>query len=748
MDEHRKDQEAKRIQKREEMKLIYKRYIGVKTVYYYDDFMSIDTETSHEAGYTWISSIQVYFRNQFYLFRKPMHFINFLNEIIERLDLYNQKRLICIIHNASYDLSYLIGYFQKYLPDKDDRSCIMRDTHNIVAYRQGGIDIRDTYALCNTSLEKWGKDLNVEHKKQVGLYDYNKVIYQDSYLSKDEITYDKYDVLSLYECFKKQLAIHNDTLASVPYTSTGYVRRDTAHFCRQDKYYRKKYFCETRLTLDQLDDCIMSFAGGYTHNNRFFNGKIIRGLIGHRDFRSMYPSILRCYLLPVGKPFTIFDLKNPLLNINEMDIFRLLKMSPEYYTVSKLWIKSAVLKDKKITMPFMQYSKLDVISEGKNTKCLKDNGRVLSFHGDAVINVDNFMLQILTEQYELECMVLKVIRFKTGYLPQCLCNLIDTYFKAKSDLKIEHQKNKKLYGELDERTIEAGINLMLSKQKLNGIYGMFVQNPLANEYDIDYESDEIINSTLLQNMDDEQRETELNNFYNNYNKYLPYQVGIFVTALARFELYEYIKTIGYANVYYCDTDSIFYKKTAAIEKRIEALNKKKHANAAALKAFIVNSEGKEIYYDVFEEEDDLKAFKGLHAKCYAMIEKDSDEFTCTIAGVPARTMIAMKEKPVYLTREEELCGYSADDKINNPDLKINPVKGLQNLSDKFIFNVNTGTTCNYSDYMLKEEKDVIINGHHINTFGGGVIAKLDHKQIKNMNLSDIEIFNKTEQAVI
>ena len=73
-------------------------------------------------------------------------------------------------------------------------------------------------------------------------------------------------------------------------------------------------------------------------------------------------------------------------------------------------------------------------------------------------------------------------------------------------------------------------------------------------------------------------------------------IGVFTTAIARSLLYEFITLIGYNQVLYCDTDSIFYISSPEIEARIEARNKEKEKKAA----YIINSEGKKIYYDVFE----------------------------------------------------------------------------------------------------------------------------------------------------
>lgn len=721
------------------------RYKGNKTIYYLNDVMSLDTETSKSNDITWLSSIQVYFNKAYFLFRTPTEFLRYMEHVIEMYGLNYNHRLMIIIHNASYDLSYLLGYIQKYLPDKDDRSVIMRSKHNIVSYRQGGLDFRDTYALCNKSLEKWGKDLNVTHQKKIGLYDYEKVIFQDSILTEQEKEYDKFDVISLYECFHKQLEIYGDTINTVPYTSTGYVRRECFKICRKDKYFRNNYFINNRLNFEEFTMCINSFSGGYTHNNRFYSNKVVTGLIGHRDFRSEYPSELRCYPLPFGKPRMYYDVTDKLTSKKKLKVDDVLNLYPKYSSVVMIQIREAIIKDKNITMPFLQFSKMKHL---KPYNCIKDNGRVLSYIGDCILYVDNLLLKILCDQYKLKVRILKVLTFENTYLPQPLCELIDNYFKGKSDLKIKANHLKETYGEFDPRTVDAMLDLLLSKGGLNGIYGMFVQSPLCDNYDIDYDKEEMIIEELRAHKTKQVQSEMLDEFYKNRRKVLAYQVGCFVTALARFELYEYICAIGYDKVLYCDTDSIFYLKDEETEKRIEQLNKVKHQNAIDRNAFITDSKGNKIFYDVFEQEDDLIAFKGLHAKCYGCITKDKNEFVCTIAGVPSKTLIGMKDdKPIYLTREEELCGITKDIKLSNLDVKVDNMKAIENLTDGFTFYTNTGTTCDYKHYMFNENKYFVIDGHIIETMGGALISKLDSKQIKNIDDYDISTECTTSKEI-
>lgn len=696
------------------MSWICERFQGDKTLYYWDEPIVLDTETSHVNDKTWISSIQVLFEDNYYFFRKPSELMDWYKKIIIYVGGVNSyHRLVTIIHNASYDLSYLIPYIQLELPNKEDRTGIYESAHKIKMYRQGGLEFRDTYILSQCSLEKWSKDLNVEHQKQVGLYDYSKVIYQDTELNEDELKYDKYDVLCLYECYKKQMELDHDTICTVPYTSTGYVRRDFRKASRHDKNYRRKYFINTALDVEKYKYCVNSYAGGFTHNNRFLKSETHRKLVGHRDFRSHYPSQMRVSPLPFGAPKFVYDFSKDKVKWNIQDV---LELYPEYSTISKIYIEKAVLRNKDISMPFFQYSKLDFYSEEglKETLCIKDNGRIINFEGAAYTYIDNHTLKIISEQYRLEYVIVKVLAFKNEYMPQCLAECIDYYFKMKDNLKREVKRCEKEYGKYDPRTIEAAINLQKMKGRLNGIYGMFATNPLYDFIDIDFEEEQPFIEKAIKT--DDEVAAALDRFYHSKNSFLPYQVGVFITALARYELYEYILAIGYKNVLYCDTDSIFYFKDDEVEKRIEELNKIKNKQAESLDAYIVNDLGKKVYYDVFEAEDDIYAFRGLHSKCYAYecYDKKQDEIilVSTIAGIPARTLVGFEDgKPKYTFREEEL-------------------GNIDHLYDGFEFHVCTGTTCEYN---ITKPQIITINGHEIETAGGAIIKVLDDKVIADLD---------------
>lgn len=697
------------------------------------EVISLDIETSWNKDIKnpkcWIVSIQVYFLGNYYFFRKPTELIEWYQSLIERYNLSPEKKIVNIIHNASFDLSYLIAWFQAYLPH-DEMEGIYLDKNKILTYQQYCFEWRCTYLLTQKSLATWSEDMAIEHPKKVGLYNYSATHYQDDELDVNELVYDKYDVLALSECFVKQLEAHEDNIATIPLTSTGYSRRLFRDATKKDKYYREQYFRANRLDVMSYKYCVNSFSGGFTHNNRFKKNKLIQGLIGHRDFRSMYPSEMRCRPLPFGKPEVVYDIRKKFYRDRvHLTIDDILAMYPEYTAITHIKLYAGTkLKDENITMPFMQRSKCVNNSDG--FRCSKDNGRILSIlDGSTEMYLSNRTLQILNEQYHLEYAIMGVIRFKNEYMPKCLADVIDELFKKKTDYKIIAQELEEKYGKLDERTQEAYFRLALTKALLNATFGMFATKPVREKWEIDYSR---LNNEELEDWEreafhrieqvrnDEDISAELDKYYAGRNNFLAYQVGIAITEESKYELYTYIKAIGYDKVLYCDTDSIFYLKDEDTEKAIEELNAYYHKTAQ----YITDSQGNRVYYDVFEDEPDLIAFKGMHSKCYGVVTEKKKELQLVIAGIPAKTLVAMDgDKPIYLTRENELAGLKPNEKITNP------IEVLDRLSDRFEFKVNTGTTCRYI-YDLPHTE--IIDGHEIELAGGAIIQTLESKMIKDV----------------
>lgn len=712
-----------------------------------------DIETSHTPDYkkTWMVTCQLKFAGKYEVVRTPSAFIEYLKDQIDKYNLTDERRIAVYFHNMSFDLSYLLPFIQKMLPGYENRHGLYDGRNRIINYVQGCFEFRCSYLLSSASLENWGKEMNAEHRKKVGLYDYERMMYQDEVIDEDSQLYDMYDVLCLEDSLRAQLKAYHDNMSTIPLTSTGYVRRILRNSCKDDPDYRNDVFLRSRITADCFNLCIQAYAGGYTHMNRFYKGVTVKPAkkkngkgkwtIKHRDFRSHYPSQIRHYKMPWGSACLFYTIeeyesfKNQYGHyITPQDLF---DMYPDYTTISTIRVTDMKLRDYDCTMPFMQISKIMEKSPGFKLK--NDNGRLIKSTGSFTMHVDNLTLQTLVKQYTFGCEIIKVYRFTNTECPPAIARVIDDLFKKKSDYKIEHKRCQKEYGENDQRTIDAEFNLMQTKKLLNAIYGCMATSPIRDDCDLDFISfyEGVIEDPYISKHAEslEEKEVKLEKYYKSRNSFLPYQVGIMTTALARYELLEFIETIGYENCLYCDTDSIFYISDEEIEKKVEALNAEKNKTAP----YIINSKDEIIYYDVFEDEPDLEAFRGLHSKCYASIiynEKlEKYELSATIAGVPKRTIVAMNgEEPIYLTREEELAGITPDDKINNED-EYNPFDAIQNLVVDHKFTVNTGFTASY----IHEKPHVeVIDGHVTELAGGCIIRKLSEKYIHDKNYWDYD----------
>ena len=687
--------------------------------------MCLDIETSKvviDGNYLpFITSIQVYFEDKYYLFRKPTEFMQWLLKLKADYGLNENRVLKIFIHNEKYDMSYLAPYFKKYLDGEPE--IWLEGEAKINYYKQDFVEVIDTLALSNRSLDKWSKDLNTKHQKKVGYYDYSKVIFQDTPLSAEEMEYDKMDVVVLHECIQRQLELYNDTLLTMPMTSTSYVRRFTRVESQSNDVnvkgkkwynYRKIYFYDTKLSLQQKDKCVEAFAGGYTHGNRFLKDTVLQNVL-HVDFTSFYPSQLRTQKFPIGRPKVLpsrwFKVNDLIDRCNEND---------EIAVVDVL-IANAELRNMDHPMPYLASAKIKAVND---TKIVKDNGRIVKLEGIVKYTCTNKDLEIIRKQYKCKIKITAGIIFEAGFLPSELLNAIDKLFFDKSHLKNEHKRLEKELGKLHPETIEAMINLGIAKKSLNSVYGMFATKPRDTEV-VNYDG---INFSVNQPYTPEE---DLQKHYDNWNNFLAYQIGIMVTAFARYELFEAMELFDLKDVLYSDTDSFFVLDKPGYKEKIDQFN--------ALHAkYSVHVDGTDIYYDQLDFEPYCYYFKHLHAKCYGQITKNKSgeyELSVTIAGVTDKKLIGMyNDKPVYITREEELM-YDDIENIKNRKLageNIKPtlddmIHGLDRLMDGFTFTYNAGTT---SKYILLPIQTVTYKGHEIETAGGCVIESLNEKVIK------------------
>lgn len=636
---------------------------------YLREFITLDTETSHnhneETPLSWIYEWAAAFNEEIAHGRTPGEIIALFNQLTEYYGLTPEKRIVCYVHNLSYDITYLYRYlYEEYNGDVD---ILAIKSHKILTFRAGGIELRCSYLLANMGLDTWGKKLEIEHKKRSGTVDYNIIRYQDTPLTDNDVLYQIYDVIALHECIKKEMSINHDTVASIPLTSTGFVRRDCRRACTADTDY-KKMFRRTRLDAEQFRLCNNAFMGGLCVLNRHYAGRTISG-VRHRDYKSHYPSRQQLNYFPVGA----FELYYDASEGDQIDIKDLIELLQSSCVLCEVAFENLRLHRSE-TLPYISSSK---ILNDYNVKFYTENGargtcngRVIDAVGTCLMDLTEIDLYWILHQYDYDDIIInKVYVSERGRIPEVLLAVINNYFTIKE-------------------SYPDGILRDKSKNKLNGIYGMSATDPVRDEWVWDMETGEF-NATYKTT---EEVQAALDSYYNNRNSFMPYQWGIWTTAHARNELMVLYKAIGEKNFIYCDTDSIFYIDVPGVLEKIERYNTKVIEQNKRLGLGVVNRKNTISYYGTFEPEHDNRAiiFRGLHAKCYAYI--DEGNLYVTIAGV--------SKKGKNGTSAQEL-------------------GSIDNLRDGFIFTDCGGTRADYtSDFSPRE---IVLNGHRIQTAGGCII---------------------------
>ena len=583
----------------------------------------LDTETSHNHNEDnpvgWIYQWSFSYHKQLVYGRNPTQFI----EALEKLKNISNDKIIIYVHNLSYDIQYL----KQFLIEKygNDYKILAIKPHKFISFEIDQFVFRCSYMLTNKSLAKLSKDLNVKHKKLVGAIDYDMIRHQNTPLNKNDWKYMFYDVVCLHECIEKLLTLENKNLASVPLTSTGFVRLDGLNKSRSNKKWYYK-FRDTGLTEEQYLFCKRAFAGALTHGNFNHVNKIVKGNIKHFDFTSHYPTQQRCKDFPIGK----FNLLG-----NNLTIKQIKRYARQYCIIMNITLKNPRIRDNTITLPYLQESKCrEQMATG--TKIIAENGRVLRVDGYVNICITEIDLDIIQSQYKTDGYIIhKAYCSIKGRLPNWFFEFVDTFFKEKSDYKFQVKHSK-----TENERIESELSLMKSKNRLNGIYGLTATDIVRSDINMDENGEwsEIPPKDITET---------LKKYYASRNHYLPYQWGIYTTAHARHELIELVQdVIGYENYIYCDTDSCFFidDENDTIEKRIDEWNKNQRDIADNEKQYIINNNGEKVYYHSFEKENEkITQFKFLHAKCYAYIT-DDNKLHCTIAGVTARKGKTTREK--------------------------------------------------------------------------------------------------------
>ena len=508
--------------------------------------------------------------------------------------------IVCYIHNASYEIEFLKGIY-KFKPSEvfaiASRKVLKFDMFDF-------IECRCSYKLTNMSLRSFTDKMGVQHKKLSGdEFNYTKVRYPWTKLTKRELQYCVNDVQGLVEAINIKMSLDGDTLATIPLTSTGYVRREVKQAIRNSGKHHNfiKYLLPDWELYQALDRAI---AGGYCHASRWFEGDTVYNMFSD-DFSSSYPAWACTRPFPMSK-FTKIEQCD--LNSEYIGRCRTIRNKALLLDIKFINIR---LKNDYYPCPYLSEDhcrniegQVLVEEERKNGKIKPyywvDNGRIIRAKSleTTITDVD---LDIIQQIYTWDSQIIMNGWYSSyDYLPDCITDLIKKYYRDKTELKGV-----------------VGQELYYDKQKalINSIYGMMCQKLVKRQPVFSMSGD----------WDDDMTKDDKTLFYEaNRKAFVCYQWACWITSYARHELFAAINIIENtpgAHFVYCDTDSVKFIG----EVDFTEFNNKQIEICKQLGAYATDPKGKVHYMGVFESEQNpvtgyaYLQFRTMGAKKYAYI---------------------------------------------------------------------------------------------------------------------------------
>ena len=577
----------------------------------------------------------------------------FLDRCYNRMN--TSKKVVIYVHNLSYEFQFMKNFFEW-------EDVFATDEHVILKACTKEFEFRCSYKLSNMSLEKFIENTPNHYYIKGSDFSYNKLRLPGELLEKHEYGYCYNDVRGLYHSILHKL--EDDTLESIPLTSTGYVRRDCRNALRGREY--RKQFKKSEIDLEMYKKLLRAFRGGNTASSRYFANMIIDNVKSY-DISSSYPYVMMSYEYPHG-PFmyTSIDSRDTLDKYNR-----------KYCTIAEYSFINLRLKNKYAPIPYVSISKCNKA----DSDALVYNGRVLEgrFFEMTLTNID---FEIVDRMYDYDEMYVDDFYFaRKKLLPKPLREQILKYFTDKTTLK-----------GIDEMYYF----YMKQKNKLNAIYGMSVSHIVHENYMFDTKYYTI----SKEDMSEERENEELKKYFKSRNSFLCFQWGVWVTAYARARLQELIDIIG-IDVVYCDTDSVKY--IGDYETEIEKINRnviERENDVDVL--FHVQHEGEKVYMGVWDKEKPYDRFVTLGAKKYAY--EQNGKLGVTVSGLNKKNApLELKEKGgleafkngTIFTNAGRVSATYVDTKIHT--LKIN---GVEIVNGSYVTLLDTTYTLGITDTML------------------------------------------------
>lgn len=498
------------------------RIVG-RSIKYYNVPCSFDIETtSHMYGnipcgimYCWSFCL-----NGACVFGRTYdEFIQLITAIEEHYRLSTSRRLRVYVRNLGFEFQFIRKWFEW-------SSVYARQPRTpMEAVTTDGLEFRCSMVLTNQKLSATAEDL-IAHKiqKLTGELDYRQARHYATPMTEREIQYSLNDVLIdaalIYDRIQS-----DGNIARIPLTSTGYVRRLCRSRCLPARTKARWDYARqiARLTLgeDEYYCALAGFAGGFVHASPACSGQVQYN-DASLDFTSAYPAeMVARPEYPISKGLEV-DCRG----ITSRDM--LIRWAHDY-----AFIGTFEFTDIDSKFDFDYYLSSSKVEKKSAEDMQTFNGRIVSAHKICIALTHIDFLTVLDTYDIAQIRVLRLWKYRKGYLPkEYILTVLDQYGK-KTTLK-------GVAGKEDE--------YQQGKRNTNSLYGMLVTQ--LNRPEVIYDQE-----TGMWKVGEVDTAAALDKYNNDDGRFLSYLWGIMVTALCRRHLWLAILECKF-DYHYSDTDSV------------------------------------------------------------------------------------------------------------------------------------------------------------------------------------------------
>lgn len=489
--------------------------------------------------------------------------------LAHKFRLNEQNRMAIYCHNLGYEFQFARNFL-------DVESLFAREKRKPLKVQcNHSLEFRCSWRLSNMSLDKFIQNTPgaIYHKQSGSDFDYAKIRYPDTELTDTELGYMYCDVVGLNEAILHLLK--EDTIASIPLTSTGYVRRScrAAVQANEENYVT---FLHKSLTPEQYVLCKTGSRGGNCGVNACYTNLYLYDVFS-KDIKSSYPAVMEV------KPFPMTAFRSVSPSLSSYDSYH-----PEYAFLMDVTFFD--LKVKNIsTVAYLALARCTGCSEPQVA-----NGRIISCSFASMVITDVDFEIIRTHYYYSEL-------------------VINRLYCAKYDL-LNYEFRKSLLDIFTEKCrLESGdpYLYMKSKNRVNSYFGMMLTDICSPEITFDSRKD------MPWDKGDIDIDSMLDRYYHSRNSFLSYQDGLWVTAWARYRLQQGIDALS-DDIVYCDTDSCKFLNEANLTL-FDRLNTEWDKEVYSIKDLDVypTLNGKQYKLGQWETDGHYSTFITLGAKKYA-----------------------------------------------------------------------------------------------------------------------------------